>query len=525
MKEKILLVACSILAAGALFLFRPGTDLLSSGSGRPAAPPAMVYPYEGSLFPADMRSPEFRWEGAPPERGLWDLKFSFSASTRTLSAVSRDNAWSPPEALWNEVRSLAAGRKAFFEVSRGGDAAGAARVSFAVSPDPAGAPLFYRSVPSGMSFPADSEYVTISWRLAWLSSYEPPVTAMTGQSTCFNCHTASADGSTIGFDCNTDETDKSSYFFFRNPGRSTEITPGMIFNWNADKPAAQQPVLQANSSAISPDGKVIATSGRAIMLLHMRCTDIRQYTYPIRGVVMYRTVSDPAMRVLPGGDDEAFLHNPSSWSPDGKYIYFFGGPVPEPLQEMARRKLAGTHKEDGRKLSWRELDKLYPFRHGVYRIPFNGGRGGRPEPLRGAHDNGYSNYFPRVSPDGKWVVFTRSANGSMLVREDSDLYIVPAAGGEARRLACNGPRADSWHSWSPNGRWLAYASKSHSDSATDIVLTHIDKDGEASPPVILAHLRDKKGFSLNLPEFFNIKPGALEELVPRLPPLGRGGRN
>ncbi len=33
----------------------------------------------------------------------------------------------------------------------------------------------------------------------------------------------------------------------------------------------------------------------------------------------------------------------------------------------------------------------------------------------------------------------------------------------ARPLACNLGRMNSWHSWSPDGRWLVFASKQHSD--------------------------------------------------------------
>lgn len=517
MKDKIIIAACALLAAAGVFFFNSGLGNLSLAPSGGAGPLSMLYPYDGTLFPADLRAPEFRWSGRQPDSGEWEVKVSFSASSRTLSAVAMDTAWTPSAAEWDEIRRLATEKQAFFQVAPKGVEAAPARVSFSVSRDPAGAPLFYRAVPSGKDFPQEQDYVKIKWRLAWLSSYEPPATVMSGQAACFNCHAISPDGSVIGFDYNTDSVDKSSYLFFRNPGRSVTVTPEMTFNWNGYKPGAQRSLLQANGSAISPDGKVIAASGKGLTLLHMRCTDMRQYTFPILGVLQYRTISDPALKVLPGADDEKFLYTPASWSPDGKYIYLFGGPIPEQLLEMGRQKLAGTYKEDWRKLGWRELDKLYPFRYNLYRIPFNGGRGGKLEPLPGAHDNGFSQYYPRVSPDGKWVAFNRSANGSMLIREDSDLYIMPAAGGEPRRLACNGPGADSWHSWSPNGRWLAYASKSHSD-ITDIMLTHISPAGESSTPVILTQLRDKSGLSLNLPEFFNIKPGVLQELLPRLPP-------
>jgi hypothetical protein len=518
MKEKAAIAVAAILAVAVMFFFNSRGGRPAQSKSRGAGQVSVLSPLEGTLFPADMRSPEFIWQAEAP-RGLeWDIKVSFSGSTRTVAGTSTDTRWTPDEAVWDEIRKLSNGRQAVLEVSLKKDRPGFApgRVGFMTSKDPVGAPLFYRAVPGGTSFPTPDQYSQVQWRLAWLSSYAPPVTVMRDQGHCFNCHASSPDGRTIGFEFNTDIADRASYFFIRDPGASVAITPEQTFSWNGYRPGTKSSPLQANGSAISPDGKVIATSGNGLTLLHTRCPDMIQYTFPIRGIILYRTLSDPQIRVLPGADDENFLYTPTSWSPDGKYIYFFGGPIPEPLLAMGKAKMDGTHKEDSRKLGWRELDKMYPFRYGLYRIPFNGGRGGRPEPLRGGHDNGMSNFFPRVSPDGKWIVFTGSDNGSMLVREDSDLYIMPAAGGEARKLGSNGPRADSWHSWSPNGRWLAFASKSHGDK-TDIVLTHINEKGEDSPPVVLTHLRDGKGLSLNLPEFFNIKPGTLQEMLPRLP--------
>ena len=47
-----------------------------------------------------------------------------------------------------------------------------------------------------------------------------------------------------------------------------------------------------------------------------------------------------------------------------------------------------------------------------------------------------SNTFPKVSPAGKWVVFVKCANGQ-LMRPDGELWIVPLAGGEARKMTCN----------------------------------------------------------------------------------------
>ena len=91
--------------------------------------------------------------------------------------------------------------------------------------------------------------------------------------------------------------------------------------------------------------------------------------------------------------------------------------------------------------------------------------------------------FPKFSPDGKWIIFCKAEN-YMLLMPDSELFIIPAAGGEARRLRANTPRMNSWHSWSSNGRWLVFSSKANT-AYTQLFLTHIDENGESTPPVVL----------------------------------------
>jgi Tol biopolymer transport system component len=68
------------------------------------------------------------------------------------------------------------------------------------------------------------------------------------------------------------------------------------------------------------------------------------------------------------------------------------------------------------------------------------------------------------------------------MRPDSHLYIVPTGGGEARRMRCNTPTMNSWHSFSPNGRWMVFSSKAPSPY-TQLYLTHIDADGNDSPAI------------------------------------------
>ena len=130
--------------------------------------------------------------------------------------------------------------------------------------------------------------------------------------------------------------------------------------------------------------------------------------------------------------------------------------------------------------------------------------------MAGASRNGRSNFFPKYSPDGKWIVFCQASN-YMLLQPDSQLYIVPASGGEARRLKCNTPRMNSWHSWSPNSRWLVFSSKVNSPY-TQLFLTHIDEQGESSPPVLLANFTAPDR-AANIPEFMNAPADAIARIT------------
>jgi tetratricopeptide (TPR) repeat protein len=71
-------------------------------------------------------------------------------------------------------------------------------------------------------------------------------------------------------------------------------------------------------------------------------------------------------------------------------------------------------------------------------------------------------------------------------------------------MRCNTTRMNSWHSWSPNGRWLVFSSKAFSPY-TQLFLTHVDAEGRDTPPVLLENFTPPNR-AANIPEFVNLAP-------------------
>jgi Tol biopolymer transport system component len=62
---------------------------------------------------------------------------------------------------------------------------------------------------------------------------------------------------------------------------------------------------------------------------------------------------------------------------------------------------------------------------------------------------------PQLSPDGQWVAYTVTALDAKEDTSDSDLYMVPFAGGAPVRLT-SGKQPETLPRFSPDGRYLAF---------------------------------------------------------------------
>jgi tetratricopeptide (TPR) repeat protein len=243
---------------------------------------------------------------------------------------------------------------------------------------------------------------------------------------------------------------------------------------------------------------VLTTLNEALFVTNFTNYKFLQVFFPTRGILGWYSTEAGEMKALPGADDTDFVHCSPVWTPDGKWIVF------------SRAKAFDPYGQPGQQRPEYANDPKEPeIRYDLVRMPFNDGKGGKPVPIEGASANGMSNTFPKVSPDGKWLVWTKCRNG-LLMRPDGRLWIVPLSGGEPREMNCNTPLMNSWHSFSPNGRWMVFSSKSRTPY-TQMFLTHIDENGIDTPAILVPN-STAANRAVNIPEFLNAEPDAIRSI-------------
>jgi hypothetical protein len=464
---------------------------------------AVEQPLDGTLFPPEMVPPKFFWEDSSAARA-WFVRIEFADGRPGVQVVTRRPRWTPAAPDWDSIKRRSLEQPARVLVLGVGPGRpvrvlSRARLSFQTSKDPVAAPLFYREVILPFAV-ADEHPDRIRWRFGTIDAPQPPPIVLQNLPVCANCHSFSADGGTLAMDA--DYANNKGAYLITRVQKEMVLTPGDIISWNDYERSGQTFGLL---SQISPDGRYVVSTVKDLAVFITRPPlAFSQLFFPVKGILCIFDRQTGTFRALPGADDPNLVQSNAAWSPDGRYLVFARAPVPD----LSLTHAMGQHPltaDDGRVL----IRDGKPFQFDLYRIPFNGGAGGTPEPLAGASHNGTSNYFARYSPDGRWIIFCR-ARSYMLLQPDSELYIIPAEGGAARRLRCNTARMNSWHSWSPDGKWLVFSSKGYSDY-TQLCLTHIDENGESTPPVLLSHLTAPDR-AANIPEFVNTTPDAITHI-------------
>ena len=160
-----------------------------------------------------------------------------------------------------------------------------------------------------------------------------------------------------------------------------------------------------------------------------------------------------------------------SWSPDGKWLYFCSAHFVYQSDSVDRSEITMRANE---------------VKYNIYRKSFDlkTRQFGEREMVFCADTLGKSATFPRLSPDGRWLLFTLGEWGCFHIwHHDADLWMKDLKTGEVRAMnEMNSDDTESYHSWSSNGRWVVFSSRRYDGVFTRPFIAHIDAQGRGSKP-------------------------------------------
>lgn len=183
---------------------------------------------------------------------------------------------------------------------------------------------------------------------------------------------------------------------------------------------------------------------------------------------------------------EAFETFPC-FSPDGKWLYFCTSQAFDSVK-------------------WNYQNAHYS----ICRIGFDAEKkefGTTVDTIVNAAAMGKSASFPRISPDGRFLLYTLSDYGNFSIwHHEADLKMIDLQTGDSVDISnINSKYTESYHSWSSNSRWVVFSSRRGDGLYTRPYFAHLNTDGTFSKPMLLPQQNpqeyyQKLFFSYNIPE-------------------------
>ena len=199
-----------------------------------------------------------------------------------------------------------------------------------------------------------------------------------------------------------------------------------------------------------------------------------------------------------------------AWAPDGKTLYYCS---------------AHFEFQDTVDHATEAIRRAYDFKYNIYKKSFDPETYtfGPREIVFRADSLDKSATLPRVSPDGRYLMFTLGNYGVFHIwHHEADLYLMDLSDGSVRAMdEINSKDTESYHSWSSNGRWVVFSSRRDDGDYTRPFFAHVDAQGKDSKPFELPqadpdyHRQFMKSY--NIPEFMSgpvkVKPQQFADIL------------
>lgn len=224
-----------------------------------------------------------------------------------------------------------------------------------------------------------------------------------------------------------------------------------------------------------PSGKVAVFSVNKVrQFFHSAASEVRE-VIDFDSLMAYYQVNSKTVKTTKVLAQKNRLETYPAWSADGRYLYFCSAPITWSNRDIVPES----------------YDQIkYDLVRTSYDIDSD--RWGPLESVLSARDTNLSILLPRISPDGRWLLFCMCDYGCFPVyQHSSDLYMMDLEEARQtgeykyRRLDINSDKSESWHSWSSNSRWIAFSSKRDSGVFTRIYIAYVDTNGKVYKPIRL----------------------------------------
>lgn len=304
-------------------------------------------------------------------------------------------------------------------------------------------------------------------------------------SPCVNCHSFQ-----------NRETDRF-LFHYRRVDAPPEGGTILVDGKKATKVSAklEDAGISCSYPAWRPTGDLVAFStNQTRQIFHLTSTQKIEVFDLLSDLAIFNAKTNELRRLTETND---LFETFPTWAPDGSALYYCAARV-EP--KAAASDVRGREDELGQRID--------DFRYNVMKMSFDEKTGtfGVPETVVDAAARGRSALHPRISPDGRLLVWTEAASGTFPIwRPEADLFVKILATGEERALAeANGENSDSYHTFDSSGRWMVFSSRREDGLYTRLYFAQFDENGRTTKPFVLPQrdpLRNRRHFkSYNVPE-------------------------